>query len=170
MKRARSPTASSSFIGDGFTRGFEELAVLDARRTDALACAAAEAAFDVARERARLYGQSPLFDGAHQIDSAARAVVLVARVDVCRAGFEAQAAMDAREELLLLRGQRTRQLCEALRHKSDRVKKCRTDRVAPSRATSKTRTTPSSPMRQTRASTRPARVRQLTSRPQRAPP
>src|SRR5207302_244679 len=71
---------------------------------------------DVARECARLRGEAALLDGAHQVDATARAVILVARLDVSRAGFEAQAAVNARQKLALLRGQRARKLCRTFRH------------------------------------------------------
>ena len=113
---ARSPAATAARAGDVGARGFEQLAVLHARRADALAGAAAEAALDVARERAGLYAQPPLLDRAHQVDAPARAVVLVARLHVGRAGFEAQPAVDAREQLALLGDQRARELCRTFRH------------------------------------------------------
>ncbi len=49
----------------GGAGGFEQLAVLDARRTRALAGAAAETAVDVLREGGRRSIQSPFLDGAH---------------------------------------------------------------------------------------------------------
>jgi hypothetical protein len=53
-------------------------------------------------ERVRLGFEASLFDGADQIDPPARAIVLIARVNVGRAGLEAQSAVHAREELVFL--------------------------------------------------------------------
>jgi hypothetical protein len=90
-------------------RGFQKLPVLNARRARALARAATEAAVDVSCKRRRRHAQALLFDGAHQVDATARAVVLVARMHVGRARFEAQAAMNARQQFVLFAGKRARQ-------------------------------------------------------------
>jgi hypothetical protein len=112
MKQAIGKAAPSRALlrRDVCARGFQKLPVLDARRTRALARAATKAAIDVSCKRSGRRAQALLLDGAHQVDTTARAVVLVARVHVGRARFEAQAAVNTRQQFVLLGGERAREL------------------------------------------------------------
>ena len=77
----------------------DQPAVADARGAGRFARAAIEAQFQVAAHRGRsaaaAFGHQP-----HQLDAAARAVVLVAQLGVGRASRRAQSAVDARRQEL----------------------------------------------------------------------
>jgi hypothetical protein len=77
------------------------LAILDARRTDLLAGAATETAIDVTFECSGVVFEPALSDRAHQVEAAARSIVLIASDDVGRARFQAQAAVNAGQQFVL---------------------------------------------------------------------
>ena len=94
-------------IGSGVHRHAErldELAVLHAGRAGGFAGAAIEAQLQMAAN-AVVELQLAVGDPAHQVDAAARAVVLVAQLDVRRARGGTQAAVDAvQKQLVVERG------------------------------------------------------------------
>ena len=83
-------------------RAFQQLTVLNPRRTYRLARATAETAIDMIFKRGRIDGQAPFFDRAHQVDAPARTVILIAGSNISGAGFETQATVNAGEQLLLV--------------------------------------------------------------------
>ncbi len=68
-------------------------AILDPGRTGSLARPAVQAELEVLAD-ARSHLEPAVGDGAHQVDPAPRAVILVARLEVCRAARRAEAAVD----------------------------------------------------------------------------
>lgn len=83
----------------------QQLAVLDASRTDRLAGSATETAIDVTFKGRACACESLFADGAHQVETAAWTIVLVASNNVCWACFEAEPAMNAGQEFLFFRAQ-----------------------------------------------------------------
>ena len=86
---------------DVVASGFEERAVLDAAGTGGLAGAAAEAKVDVAHGGVG-QRQAAVLERAHEVDSAAGRVVLVAGLQVGRARGKAEAAVDAGKRLVVI--------------------------------------------------------------------
>jgi hypothetical protein len=81
--------------------GFEKLAILHTGRTRRFTRATSKAAIDVLFKRARLKREALLLYRAHQIDAPARTVVLIARRDVRRAGFETKPAVNTGQDFFL---------------------------------------------------------------------
>ena len=79
----------------------DQLAVLHAGGTGGFAGAAIEAELEMPLD-ARRELQPPVGDGPHQVDAAARTIVLVASFDVRRAGRRAEAAVDAVEQQVVV--------------------------------------------------------------------
>ena len=80
------------------------MTVFDACRTNLLARPTTKTAIDVSCEGARRGVKTALGDGPHEIDAAAWSIVLVSGDYVCRAGFEAQTAVNAGEKLFFESG------------------------------------------------------------------
>jgi len=76
------------------------VAVLNTCGTDGLARATAQTTINVESERRRVLRQFTFLDGAHQVDSSPRAIVLVTGENVRRTRFEAKAAMYAGQQFL----------------------------------------------------------------------
>lgn len=83
-----------------FARRFEQESIADACRTSRFARSAAEAEIDMPGKSLRIRRQSPFSDGAHEIDPSARTVILIAELQICRAGGETQTAMNAAEQFI----------------------------------------------------------------------
>ena len=82
------------------TAGFKKLSIFNARGTNLLASAAAEAAINVFFERVGSVSESIFRDGSHQVESSPWSVILVAGDDIGWARFETEAAVYAGDELL----------------------------------------------------------------------
>ena len=83
----------------------QQLSILNSGGTHLLAGATAKAAIDVPFKGNGIALELALFEGAHQIDASAWAVVLVTRQDVGGTSFEAKTTVNAGEEFLLLRSE-----------------------------------------------------------------
>ena len=84
------------------TTRLQQLPILDAGRTDLLACSTPKTSIDVFAKRFRSIGQSILRHGSHQVQSAAWSVVFVSGDDVGRTSLETESTVDAREKLLFV--------------------------------------------------------------------
>ena len=73
------------------------MSIFNSRGTRRLSGAATETAIDMVFKSKRRDRQSLFLHGAHEIDAAARAVVLIARYHVSRTSFQTEPAMNARE-------------------------------------------------------------------------
>ena len=82
-------------------KGFDESTVLNARGASCFATAAIKAKIQVPFHGLGQF-KSPVRDSAHQINPAARTVILVARFQVGRASGSAQTAMDTVEKTLVV--------------------------------------------------------------------
>ena len=78
-----------------FARGFEQEAVIHARRTSRFAGAATQTQINVLLIRRRTGFEAAFGDGAHQVNASARAVVFVAQLLIGRTRRQTQAAMYA---------------------------------------------------------------------------
>jgi hypothetical protein len=79
------------------TTGFQQLSILNPGRADGLASPAAQASINMKFEGRRICGEFVFLNRAHQVDSSAWAVVLVASEDIGRTRFEAQTAVHTRK-------------------------------------------------------------------------
>ena len=78
------------------------MSVFDSRGTRGFTRATSQTAIDVGAKRIRRVRQAALLDRAHQVDATARTVILVGCHNVRWTGFQAEAAMNAGEDLFLL--------------------------------------------------------------------
>ena len=85
------------------TGGFDEFAVFDARGAGGFTGAATEAKGHVFQV-ASVHGSGTCGDLNHLVDAAAGGIHFNAEFPVCRAGVEAEAAVDTLVEIFLLRG------------------------------------------------------------------
>lgn len=81
-------------------RAFKEFTVVDATRTGGFAGPAAETKVEVRNGVGEW--QPTTLHGTHEVDAATRRIVLVARLQVGRAGAEAEPAMHTGEGFLLV--------------------------------------------------------------------
>ncbi len=88
-----------------FATGLEQLAVFNTGRTNLFAGPATEAAVDMRAEGVGRIFQTAFSYRAHQVKPATGSVVFVTGDYVGWASFEAEAAMDAGEELLFFAGE-----------------------------------------------------------------
>jgi hypothetical protein len=84
-------------------RAFEQLSVFNAGRTYGFTSPAAQATVDVSFKGGGGIGKTSFGYSSHQIDAAARSVILVTGGDVRWASLETEAAMDARKQFLFMR-------------------------------------------------------------------
>jgi hypothetical protein len=71
------------------------MSVVDTRRANRFAGSATETTINMEFESRRAGCESTFFDGTHQVDAAARAIVFISREDVGGTRFKAQPAMNA---------------------------------------------------------------------------
>ena len=131
-KQAEQDVAVKPIVGFGLCRQplsglchrdaerLDQLAVLHAGGAGRFAGTAVEAQLEVALD-ARRELEPTVGHGPHQIDAAARAVVLVAGLDVRRTGRRAQTAMDAVEQQVVVEdcaGVRGRHIVDGVGHDS----------------------------------------------------
>lgn len=86
--------------------GFKQLPVLHTGGTRLFTRAATQTTIDMFAERLRRIFQPSFSDGAHQVEASAWSIVLISGGHVCRTRFEAQPAMNTREQFLLLSSER----------------------------------------------------------------
>ena len=94
----------------------EQEPVANTGRADGLASATTETSIDVKCERGIARFEATLSDGAHQVDSTARRVVLIAEQLVGGTRGQAEAAVYTGEDIVELRRQRP-MVCARCRHR-----------------------------------------------------
>lgn len=78
---------------------FQQVSVLDTGRTGCLTGAATEASIDMSFERGRIGLESSFFDGTHQVDAPARAVIFVRRHHIGGTRFKTEATVNTGKNL-----------------------------------------------------------------------
>ena len=92
-------------------RRLQQLPVFHASGTRRFARATTETAIDMRLERRRLNRQTRFFDCAHQVEAAARAVVLVAGGYVSRTGLQTKPAVNAGQKFFFFGGESISEQC-----------------------------------------------------------